>query len=532
MDKQKVSFDNLTCDNILSESGNNLLGSLMLPRSERVSVSDRSTCSLMTVVNSNNENSSDSSFNFKPIHIDDEFVKEKSSILCNNEKSLSEESAIQPLIITRDNFISISNSLDVKTESIPTKIDSLNDVTNKRILFARRQSRSVDDQESNLNDNSIKDSFMNPHDFSTSTSLTATSSPQHSRNIRGFFRNLKSDGKEDKVNTNNKTPHTPPSNNKSLTPTSNKNPSLTPSDEELKAEISVTTVNESKETSKIGEIQGRSYISSALHSLSKILSPTHSSRLQSHPATDYSSKKKAPLNKYADSSTSLCFDAIVNTPDSNINSNKWNSYKDFCMSEMHQTSQCQQNCSYFLENGSCSHIQTSYQRSGFLEISNNTSLKNNDFCSLSDDSSSRWQNKTENPKIKERSLESSGFEEDHSEVKCPFGKNCSINHGQRNSPDKYKKCNLCEVCEKKKSLSSVDFNMTLSHDHFNYLVQQISRLRADILEQNRSQALRENQMKEHFTDLIFDVRLFILFVLKIFMNFYDYDILFNDLKYI
>ncbi|XP_047138425.1 uncharacterized protein LOC100200540 isoform X1 [Hydra vulgaris] len=503
MDKQKIILDNYACNNNpVVESQSNLVESLKLPLTQKISISDRSTCSLMTVVNSNNDNNLENSLHrFQPIRIDAEFVNEKSNALSSDDV-FSQVPSVDPSALAEtfaENLPEVVPELPFKTNesvvfclgdekigsSLDVNVDLLNDIASKRFLFSKH-SESVDTQESTSNNNAVsKEAFKSDlvnADLILNNNLPTTSSPQLSHNFLGFFKKLNIDGKDDQV----KSP------NQSIFAQSN--------NETRK----INSVTPNKKNFKNGK--NKNYISSALHSLSKILSPTHIPKTKNHYDSGSASSDKVDVNKYDDSTASICFDSFVGTSGSINSIDENRESKELYTPVVQQVHKCQ-NCAYFFENNDYkNHIQTTFQSNSLSKISSSKFPSKNLFKSPCNENKSLYY------EVKDQGMESSGYEEDHSDskedhsnVKCPFGKNCSLDHTQRNAHNVYKKESICEVCEKNTQVG--DFNINLSHNHFTYLLEQISLLRAEIFEQNRLQTLREKDLKEHFTDLIFDIKL-------------------------
>ena len=126
---------------------------------------------------------------------------------------------------------------------------------------------------------------------------------------------------------------------------------------------------------------------------------------------------------------------------------------------------------------------------------------------------------------KGRSLESSGFEEDHNhqhqhnkDVKCPFGKNCSLLHknGRHVYPESTpSRLNVRKVSEASSIMRSRSPSITstsiFTYEHFEYLVQQMTYLRAEMKEQSQEATVRERDLKEHFDAKFEEVRHFSCF---------------------
>ena len=116
---------------------------------------------------------------------------------------------------------------------------------------------------------------------------------------------------------------------------------------------------------------------------------------------------------------------------------------------------------------------------------------------------------------KGRSLESSGFEDDHShthhhkDVRCPFGKNCSLLHknGRHVYPDTQTRLDVRKGSEASSMMRSRSPSVTstsiFTYEHYEYLVQQMNYLRAEMKERSQEAATRELDLKQHF-DLKFD----------------------------
>lgn len=121
-----------------------------------------------------------------------------------------------------------------------------------------------------------------------------------------------------------------------------------------------------------------------------------------------------------------------------------------------------------------------------------------------------------------RSCESSGISEDQQrEIKCPLGKNCSLRHmnGQHVYPSNNSEPNRLAVRSSDSSSNSIKASsgkdspesssvvqrQPLTHDHFDYLVQQIIAIRGEIKEEFEQSAVRANEFKVHVADQIDEV---------------------------
>ena len=112
---------------------------------------------------------------------------------------------------------------------------------------------------------------------------------------------------------------------------------------------------------------------------------------------------------------------------------------------------------------------------------------------------------------KGRSVESNGFEDDHThhhhpnkDVRCPFGKNCSLLHknGRHIYPETPTRLGVRKGSEASSIMRSRSPSITstsiFTYEHFEYLVQQMNYLRAEMKEQSQEAASRELDLKQHF----------------------------------
>ena len=112
---------------------------------------------------------------------------------------------------------------------------------------------------------------------------------------------------------------------------------------------------------------------------------------------------------------------------------------------------------------------------------------------------------------KVRSLESSGFDEDQREIKCPLGKNCSLGHknGRHVYPQSSDRLDVrrdSRASSTARSVGSVSVSSsTFTHEHFDYLVQQVTSLRTEVKEEFQQAATRENNMKDYFESQLDEV---------------------------
>lgn len=113
--------------------------------------------------------------------------------------------------------------------------------------------------------------------------------------------------------------------------------------------------------------------------------------------------------------------------------------------------------------------------------------------------------------VKVRSIESSGFDEDQREIKCPLGKNCSLGHknGRHVYPPSSDRLDVrkeSRASSNGRSSGSLSVSSSVfTHEHFDYLVQQITSLRTEVKEEFQQAAARENNMKDHFESQLDDV---------------------------
>ncbi|XP_066917665.1 serine-rich adhesin for platelets-like [Clytia hemisphaerica] len=111
---------------------------------------------------------------------------------------------------------------------------------------------------------------------------------------------------------------------------------------------------------------------------------------------------------------------------------------------------------------------------------------------------------------KGRSLESSGFEEETNNIKCPFGKNCSLGHknGRHVYPvENNDRLSIRKGSEASSMMRSCSPTSTyFTHEHFDYLVQQMTYLRAELKEEFQQSITREKKMKEHFESQLDDMK--------------------------
>lgn len=136
----------------------------------------------------------------------------------------------------------------------------------------------------------------------------------------------------------------------------------------------------------------------------------------------------------------------------------------------------------------------------------------------------------------------------HQQIKCPLGKNCSLRHenGRHVMPNVNKPCPVCSD-HKRNSIKSdsssfklsVNRNesamsrstpqshvstVSMSHDHFDYIVQQIFSMKTQMKDESLA---REHSLKEYFTDQMEQVSSFSLYYRvivpcrKILIHFHD-----------
>jgi len=93
--------------------------------------------------------------------------------------------------------------------------------------------------------------------------------------------------------------------------------------------------------------------------------------------------------------------------------------------------------------------------------------------------------------IKISSVESSGFEEDTTAtIACPLGKNCTIDHSKYY--DETEKKGLRQ--QRSKSFPNTNSSVVLKHEHFDFMMQQISSLRSEMKLEFETERRRQDHL--------------------------------------
>lgn len=260
------------------------------------------------------------------------------------------------------------------------------------------------------------------------------------------------------------------------------------------------------------------------------------------------------FNKYNDSKQSKCADDIDGTNHPENSSPSWNKNTSLFKLFSHQTLPVHSNSAFCtvatgLTTGEIEldpiHQCTSStpeqlrdsKSTSKKDLSSGSDTKNQRQCSSSPASPAsedfHWQCPSSNSpshKRKEknsrpmsasrRSLGSSGISEDQSrDIKCPLGKNCSLTHlnGQHVNPANNESTHRLSIKTnndssvkrgvngKNSENASAVARQPITHDHFDYLVQQIIAIRGEIKEEFEQSAERENNFKAYMENQMEEV---------------------------